>query len=492
MESAAPALVPAAPPRRALALDALRGYAILTMVLSGMVPEALPAWMHHAQCPPPDGKFNPAIPGITWVDLVFPFFLFALGAAIPFALRRRMEKGMSNLQAVGTAFKRFGLLTVFAIFEAHSGVWAMKDPETARTCLMALAGFAAMFLVLVRLPEKWPMPWHLALRAAGWALGAALMFAFVSPKGEPFSYKHNNIILWLLANAALCGSLAWLVTRNSLVLRLGVLGGIMAFRLAGNDPGWVNSAKALFRIPGIFDLGPVNYLFIVIPGTIAGDMVLDWMRGQKPGARPRAAWTPGRLWAIAAFTASLVVGALVGLAPRGVPDPSLGVWARWTPQTAMVMLPAMALGGLLFRAPGNGAERLLKSLYGWGVYWFVVGLMFDPYEGGIKKDHATMSYYLVTAGLALFTLIAFTVVIDILGHRKWFMALLVDNGQNPMIAYVGFAHLIFPALALVGFWTALDRVTPGLALGTIRAFAQTLVLALVVSVFTRKKIFWRS
>lgn len=32
-------------------------------------------WMFHAQTPPPTYAFNPDVPGITWVDLVFPFFL---------------------------------------------------------------------------------------------------------------------------------------------------------------------------------------------------------------------------------------------------------------------------------------------------------------------------------------------------------------------------------------------------------------------------------
>lgn len=38
------------------ALDALRGLAILMMVLSGTIPfdGALPGWMYHAQLPPPD------------------------------------------------------------------------------------------------------------------------------------------------------------------------------------------------------------------------------------------------------------------------------------------------------------------------------------------------------------------------------------------------------------------------------------------------------
>lgn len=61
--------------KRAYALDALRGYAILTMVLSATIAGSiLPAWMYHAQTPPPDHVFDPNIAGLTWVDLVFPFF----------------------------------------------------------------------------------------------------------------------------------------------------------------------------------------------------------------------------------------------------------------------------------------------------------------------------------------------------------------------------------------------------------------------------------
>lgn len=58
--------------KRAYALDALRGYAIITMVLSATVAwNSLPGWMYHAQTPPPDRAFDASLSGITWVDLVF-------------------------------------------------------------------------------------------------------------------------------------------------------------------------------------------------------------------------------------------------------------------------------------------------------------------------------------------------------------------------------------------------------------------------------------
>lgn len=50
---------------RSFALDALRGYAILTMVLSATISfHILPGWMYHAQTPPPDHAFNPTVPGL--------------------------------------------------------------------------------------------------------------------------------------------------------------------------------------------------------------------------------------------------------------------------------------------------------------------------------------------------------------------------------------------------------------------------------------------
>ena len=70
---------------RASSLDALRGYAILTMVLSGSIAwGVLPGWMYHAQVGPRSNfVFDGSIYGITWVALVPPFFFFETRPAIP-------------------------------------------------------------------------------------------------------------------------------------------------------------------------------------------------------------------------------------------------------------------------------------------------------------------------------------------------------------------------------------------------------------------------
>lgn len=149
----------AVPTRRAHSLDALRGYAIMTMILAAT--EAfgiLPAWMYHAQEPPPTHVFNPHIYGITWVDLIFPFFLFSMGAAIPLSLGRQLEKGTGKLKLLKKTIIRWMKLTFFAIFVIHVYPYMLGYPAPWMNELVAIAAFALMFLIFMRNPfhlSKW-------------------------------------------------------------------------------------------------------------------------------------------------------------------------------------------------------------------------------------------------------------------------------------------------------------------------------------------------
>ena len=128
--------------KRAYALDALRGYAIITMVLSATVAwNSLPGWMYHAQTPPPDRAFDASLSGITWVDLVFPFFLFAMGAAFPFSIKKRFEKGDTKLRLVYEAIKRGVQLTFFAIFIQHFYPYVLSNPQDVRAWLLSILCF---------------------------------------------------------------------------------------------------------------------------------------------------------------------------------------------------------------------------------------------------------------------------------------------------------------------------------------------------------------
>jgi predicted acyltransferase len=469
--------------RRADALDALRGFAILTMVLSGVIPwHVLPDWMYHAQLPPPLNKFDPSVPGITWVDLVFPFFLFAMGASMPLALGRRMARGEPWWKLAWYVGHRGILLGLFAIYHQHIQPWTLRKDPTTSTWLVSLAGFLLLFPALSRLPGTWPTWRRAAIRTVGW-VGAIALMASLPRLGQDitFSVTRNNIILVVLTNMAVFGSAAWLLTQRNQGARLLLLVPLLGLRLAHAEPGWVHAVWEWSPIPWMYKLYYLQYLFIVIPGTIAGDILRDWLDGRSaaPVDRRGTALDHLRHVAIVCLCVGMVVLMLAGL------------HSRWLPGTILVGLAGCGLGSLLFRRAETATGVLLRRLYAWGACWLVLGLIFEPYEGGIKKDHATMSYYFVTSGLACFTLIAFTVIIDVWQGRRW-MRLLIDNGQNPMIAYAGSGAFMAPLLNLTGLEGLLVRGLHTPWLGFLRGCIKTFLLALFVSLCTRLRVFWRT
>jgi predicted acyltransferase len=475
---------PAASPNRAYALDALRGFAILAMLLSGQLPyneHALPAWMYHAQVPPPHFVWSNSVYGITWVDLVFPFFLFAMGGAFPLAFARRMDAGMPKWRLALFILERGFLLGFFALYVMAIRPYQLSKHPTVSTWLLGLFGFGLLFPILTRLPDKWPAKVRWGIKLAGW-LGAILFLKFAQyPDGSGFSLERSDIIIVVLANMAVFGSLAWMLTRHHLLPRLGILGILLAIRLC-NMPtpleGWVSEIWKYSPVPWIYKLYYLQYLCIVIPGTIAGDLILQWTR--QPAAPPDSKNLPApRLIAVAVLMFVFVLELLIGLK------------SRWLVTTTLFTFALCGLGWWVLSKLENETERLYKNLFLWASYWLILGLFFEPYEGGIRKDKATVSYYFITSGLAICVFIGFSVVIDVFKRRRWFQ-LLIDNGQNPMIAYAGINNFIIPVLALTGIETLLTNwaITPW------RGFCQgmivTLLMALVVSLCTRFRIFWRT
>jgi predicted acyltransferase len=476
-----------APSNRAFALDALRGLAILAMLLSGQLPfngNALPSWMYHAQEPPPHFEWIGTLPGISWVDLVFPFFLFAMGAAFPLALSRRMENKVPKWKLLAFILERGFLLGFFALFVQSIRPYTMSNHPTTATWLIALLGFFIFFPVLTRLPEAWPGFVKICVRAGGWlaAIGFCLLVTY--PDGTGFKLARSDIIIVVLANMAVFGSLIWMLTRQNLPARLGVLGIVFAIRLS-NMPqpakGWVHNLWMTSPLPWIYRLYYLQYLCIVIPGAIAGDLILQWTRrGATPDKISAPASRPFTHYIFVLLTmAALLLAVLIGLK------------ARWLVGTTLLAFALCFTGWMLLRKPLSDTDHLYRKLFNWAVYWLVLGLVFEPYEGGIKKDHPTLSYYFVTSGLAICAFIGFSILIDVFQQKRW-VRLLIDNGQNPMIAYAGINNFITPVLALIGANQLLSQFATTPWRGFWKGVVVTLLMAIVVSFLTRRKIFWRT
>ncbi len=94
---------------RVYSIDALRGLAIIGMVLCSAIGfnSGLPAWMFHAQTPPPTYEFNPSIAGLTWVDLVFPFFIFFTNRLTSFVITTTIPTRIFPTISVIVFFTRF-------------------------------------------------------------------------------------------------------------------------------------------------------------------------------------------------------------------------------------------------------------------------------------------------------------------------------------------------------------------------------------------------
>jgi len=471
--------IPDAEASRLHALDALRGLSILLMVFSGRIPfGVLPEWMYHAQVPPPNHVFNPNLPGITWVDLVFPFFLFTMGAAIPFALGRRIERGDSIWKLSAYILQRGFLLAAFAIYVMHIRPWLLSDAPRASDWLFALLGFFLLFPMLAAVPAHWRPATRVAVRCIGW-IGAALLLGTVRyADGSGFSLSRSDIIILVLSNVAVAGSFIWLWTRTRVLLRIGLLGVLLALRLTHGDEGVGKWLWEISPMPWLFQTRFLQYLFITIPGTMVGDLLSRWMKDRHAG-NDTAPWSRPRYAHVAVWMVILNVVTVIGLKQRFVVE------------TTVLVLILCILVAVLMRKPLHPTDTLLQKLFSWGFFLLLLGLAFEPYEGGIKKDHATMSYYFVTTGLAIFMLIAFIVVFDVLRWKRGF-GLIIRAGQNPLVAYAGVNSLVPPIFGITGLDGVLAALTPTPWLGVARGAFYTYLVALASAFCAKKKIFLKT
>ena len=268
---------------RAHALDALRGYAIITMVLSAMEAfSVLPRWMYHAQVPPPDHVFDPTIYGITWVDIIFPFFLFSMGAAIPLSLGRQHAKGESIMKLTWKTVQRWVKLTFFAIFIIHAFPFMLGYEQEWMRYAMPI--FFFILLCLMFMPNPFGLSPYKA-RAITWsAYLVAVGFMLLQPYagGAPFRLTDSDCIMLILANVSLTGSIIYLLTIGHPLRRLALLPFLVALFMAAHT---ANSWPALLIhtswLPWIYLPAYQEYLLIIIPGTVAGEWIAQWLEKMK-------------------------------------------------------------------------------------------------------------------------------------------------------------------------------------------------------------------
>ena len=268
---------------RAHALDALRGYAIITMVLSAMEAfSVLPRWMYHAQVPPPDHVFDPTIYGITWVDIIFPFFLFSMGAAIPLSLGRQHAKGESIMKLTWKTVQRWVKLTFFAIFIIHAFPFMLGyEQEWMR---FAMPIFFFILLCLMFMPNPFGLSPYKARTITWSAYLVAVGFMLLQPYagGAPFRLTDSDCIMLILANVSLTGSIIYLLTIGHPLRRLALLPFLVALFMAAHTANsWPAQLIHTSWLPWLYLPAYQEYLLIIIPGTVAGEWIAQWLEKMK-------------------------------------------------------------------------------------------------------------------------------------------------------------------------------------------------------------------
>lgn len=466
--------------KRAISLDVFRGYAIVTMVLSGTIASGvLPGWMYHAQMGPRSNyTFDPQLYGITWVDLVFPFFLFAMGAAIPFSVGGKIEKCENLWKVIGECVLRGIRLTFFAIFIQHLYPWSTSSPQDTTSWLLSISAFVLMFPMFVRIPLQLPTWGKALVEVMGYGAGIVMLLTVPYTDGRSFDLACSDIIILVLANMALWGSLAYLFTCRNKWFRIGILPFLMAIFLGSTtERSWQQIVMNYSPCPWMFQFNFLKYLFIVIPGTIAGEYLKVWIRKRTDWDRIDSLNNRRTLW-ILLVSIALVVVNLYGLYTRSL---LLNLF--------LTIVLLVILWSLLKTQKGDGC--CWRNLFVAGAYLLMLGLLFEAYEGGIRKDYATYSYYFVTSGLAFFTLLAFTIMGDVYYLGKWIKPLVLA-GKNPMIAYIAVNMLVMPIINLLGLTKYLDLFNENAWLGFLRGVIITSIAVSLAMIFSKLKLFWRT
>jgi predicted acyltransferase len=420
VETAVLAPPPPAKPARLASLDVFRGLTIAGMLLVNNAGKGEPyAPLEHA-------KWH----GWTPTDLVFPFFLFIVGVAIPFSNAKRAAAGALTRRAM---LRRIWLRAL-ALFMLGA--------------LLAGFGYSGVALTLGHRPEGTPLFTLGAalpdgftglkiLRAVAWAFCGvgivALLIPFRSPRWQAaVPIVVTGIFLALYGAVALANHHAW---KNGLPYGTALGTGIFRpdrFRI----PGVLQRIAVCYGIAATFALffgwRMLTLTLVVLLAAYSGLML-----GVNFPDRDKGPLTKEH------NLARHVDVTVFDRYANG--DPKTPIWRHTyasypDPEGLLSTIPAIGtsilgiLAGLWLRTSRSAVDRC-AGLLAMGVPVTILGAFLGGVLMPINKQIWTPSFVVFTAGLAMLGLGAIFWFVDVLGRRAWAWPFVV-YGMNAIAAYV--------------------------------------------------------
>lgn len=263
-------------------------------------------------------------------------------------------------------------------------------------------------------------------------------------------------------------------------LRMGLLLLLIAVILGSSvENSWTQAVFNYTPLPWMYHFDYLKYLFIVIPGSIAGEYLMEWMKNREDSDNSTSTQYRKMSVALLILTITIIVFNLYGL------------YTRMLAVNLLVTVVLLLIGKYVFLRSTDGIALLWKKLFNAGAYLLLLGLCFEPFQEGIKKDPATFSYFFVTSGLAFIALLFLSIVCDYFKCVRS-TRFLVMSGQNPMIAYVVGDLFIMPLANILGFTSLLSYSSQNSWFGFLQGVILTGLSVLITMFFTKIKWFWRT
>lgn len=356
---------------RLVSLDVFRGLTIAGMVLvnnpgtwSAIYPPLAHAEWH----------------GITPTDYIFPFFLFIVGVAIPIALGKRIEEGITN-KVYLKILSRAALIFFLGLFMAAFPLFDFSKPEIPLFAKL-ITMFGLLTILYLWLTGKTREP----------LIGLALLAAFLAAlyfAGYPLVFRNFQIfrIPGVLQRIAVCYLVTSIIFLHVNWKQLTIIGIVLLLFY------WL--LMTIVPIPGC-DFSTIN------------DKACN----------------------LAAFVDRAILG-------------TNHIWQSakvYDPEGILSTLPAIAttisgvLTGLWLKSKRGDLEKV-AGMFFVGLILIVLAWCWNPFFP-FNKALWTSSYVLYTSGLALCFLGFCYFLIDIKGYRAW-TAPFVIFGVNALALFVG-------------------------------------------------------
>jgi len=255
-------------------IDILRGITILVMIFVNDVAgvRGTPFWMKHISPPLADG--------MTFVDIVFPAFLFIVGMSIPFALNRRFDQGQSTFEIWKHILIRTLSLLIIGVFMVNSD--SLSAAGYLSPSLWILLMYTGVIMVWNKSADK-----GMIIKAIG---GGLLILAAILYRGEgPEQLIELRPQWWgilgLIGWSYLVGCTVYYIFRPKLHPMVGMMAILYCVYMADETGFFTHFYDIIPWVKIGSALG--SHGAVVVSGVILGMILLPGTPAQSPAWRMR-------------------------------------------------------------------------------------------------------------------------------------------------------------------------------------------------------------